>query len=61
LLLWNWAKGVGVATAASKMASVGECALRARLTGLQFVAQVAAVANLVEVLANHFRATRPRR
>jgi hypothetical protein len=33
--------------------SVGECALWARLTGLQFAAQVAAVVTLVEAPANH--------
>jgi hypothetical protein len=36
---------------------VGECALRARLTGPQFAAQVAAMASLVEAPANHRKAT----
>jgi hypothetical protein len=37
--------------------SVGGCALRAWLTGLQFAAQVAAVVSLVEAPANHRKAT----
>jgi uncharacterized protein YlaN (UPF0358 family) len=37
--------------------SVGECALWARLAGLQFAAQVAAVVGLVEASANHREAT----
>ena len=37
--------------------SVGECALWARLNGLQFAAQVAAVVSLVEAPANHRKAT----
>jgi hypothetical protein len=37
--------------------SVGECALRARLTGPQLAAQVAAVASLVEAPANHHKST----
>ena len=36
--------------------SVSECALRARLTGPQFTAQVAAVVSLVEAPANHCKA-----
>jgi hypothetical protein len=37
--------------------SVGECALRARLTGPRFAAQVAAVVGLVEAPASHYEAT----
>jgi hypothetical protein len=37
--------------------SVGECALWARLAGLQFAAQVAAAVSLVAVPANHWNAT----
>jgi hypothetical protein len=37
--------------------SVGECALRARLTGPRFAAQVAAVVSLVEAPAHHFKAS----
>ena len=37
--------------------SVGECALWARLTGLRFAAQVAAVVSLVEAPASHYEAT----
>jgi hypothetical protein len=37
--------------------SVGECALRARLTGPQFAAQVAAAVGLVEAPADHCKAT----
>jgi hypothetical protein len=37
--------------------SLGECALWARVTGPQFSAQVAAVVSLVEVPANHCKAT----
>ena len=36
---------------------MGECALWARLAGLQFAAQVAAVVGLVEASANHREAT----
>jgi hypothetical protein len=37
--------------------SVGECALWARSTGLQFAAQVSAVVSLVEAPASHRKAT----
>jgi hypothetical protein len=37
--------------------SVGECALWARLTGLRFAAQVAALVSLVEAPASHCKAT----
>jgi hypothetical protein len=37
--------------------NAGECALWARLNGLQFAAQVAAVVSLVEAPANHRKAT----
>jgi hypothetical protein len=37
--------------------SVGKCALWARLTGLRFAAQVAAVVGLVEAPAYHYKAT----
>ena len=37
--------------------SAGECALWARLTGLQFAAQVEAVVSLVEASANHREAS----
>jgi hypothetical protein len=40
-----------------RLLCVGECALRARLTGPQFTAQVAAVVSLVEASANHRKAT----
>ena len=37
--------------------SVGECELRARLTGPRFAAQAAAAVSLVEAPANHCKAT----
>jgi hypothetical protein len=36
---------------------VGECALRAQLTGPRFAAQVAAVANLIEAPTSHRKST----